>query len=52
MQVLVIQYGAETVWHTGLQLLGYPPSWIGWSEDNSDEEVLNRLLFHFEKLKR
>lgn len=52
MQPLVIQYGAELIWHTGSQLLGYPPSWIGWSDDNSDEEVLNRLFTYFEKLKR
>lgn len=52
MQPLVIQYGAAEVWHTGLQLLGYPPSWIGWSENGEDSEVLNRLFSYFEKLKR
>lgn len=52
MQPLVIQHGAEAVWHTGLRLLGYPPSWIGFADDGRDDEVLKRLFFVFENLQR
>jgi len=24
---LVDRFGAEAVWHTGIDVLGYPPSW-------------------------
>jgi len=27
MTPLVRQYGSETVWHVGLEVLGFPPNW-------------------------
>jgi L-alanine-DL-glutamate epimerase-like enolase superfamily enzyme len=28
LQTLVDRFGAADVWHTGIDVLGYPPSWL------------------------